>query len=190
MDAPYQIVSEINSLGEMLGGLADIAAAAPRHYAGQKKDISSVLAALQEFNECVRYLNTRRSDGAILRLDSEAAVQDALYLILRPWIRDLVAETPTERLASRFTVRDFASKELRLIIEAKFIRDKQHGKTVAKELHDDIEVYRHDSFYDTIIFFIYDPDSNIPDERELRRTIEQARVYDGRPFHCTLIVKP
>lgn len=82
----------------------------------------------------------------------------------------------------RTSLRDFVSEELRLIIEAKFIRDKQH--------HDDIEVYRHDPRYDTIVFFIYHPDSNIPDERELRRTIEQSHVYDGRPLNCLLIVKP
>src|SRR5438094_6230385 len=124
--------------------------------------------------------------GSTMRL----RFQDALYLILRPWIPDLVAETPTERLANRFTVRDFVSKTLRLIVEAKFVRDKQHGKMIAKELHDDIEVYRHDPYYDTILFFIYDPDSNIPDERELRRTIEQSRVYDGRTFNCLVVVKP
>jgi hypothetical protein len=181
-------VAEIKEAAEVLGGLAALAGSPQT--SSKWRDVPVVIAALQEFNECVRYLNTRRSDGAILRLDAEAAVQDALYLILRPWIPDLVAETPTERLASRFTIRDFVSKELRLIIEAKFVRDKQHGKAITKELHDDIEVYRHDPLYDTIIFFIYDPDSSIPDERELRRTIEQSRVYDGRTFNCLVVVKP
>jgi hypothetical protein len=174
----------------MLGGLANISPAGGRGAGEQVRNTQDVVAALEEFNECVRYLNTRRSSGAILRLDSEAAVQDAIYLVLRPWIQDLIAETPTEKIASRFTVRDFKSKELRLVVEAKFIRDKQHGKIITKELHDDIEVYRHDPVCDTIIFFIYDPDSNIPDERELRRTIEQSRIYDGRPLTCVLIVKP
>jgi hypothetical protein len=35
-----------------------------------------------------------------------------------------------------------------------------------------------------------DPDSLIPDQNELRRTIEQSRTYDGRPLKCRLIVKP
>jgi len=76
------------------------------------------------------------------------------------------------------------------VVEAKFIRDADHGKGVSKELHDDIEVYRHNPHCDTIVFFIYDPNSLIPDQRELRRTIEQSRVYDGRPLACKLIVKP
>ena len=38
-----------------------------------------IVAALDEFMECVRYLNTRRSDTT-LALTSEAAVQDAVFL--------------------------------------------------------------------------------------------------------------
>jgi hypothetical protein len=135
-------------------------------------------------------LNTRRNEGAILALDSEADVQDALYLILRPWVRDLIPETPTEKTGNRYTIRDFFSRSLRSVIEAKIVRDAAHGKAISKELHDDIEVYRHHPFCETIIFFVYDPDSLIPDQRELRRTIEQARSYDGVPLVCKLVIKP
>lgn len=113
-----------------------------------------------------------------------------MYLILRPWVPDLIPEAPTDKTGNRFTIRDFISRELRLVVEAKFVRDRNHGKYLSKELHDDIEVYRHNSWCDTILFFVYDPDSKIPDERELRRTIEQSRTYDGRPLTCVLIVKP
>jgi hypothetical protein len=179
----------VPNYGELIGGLAALATKESQSGA-TRQGITDICAALDEFNECVRYLNTRRSEGAVLKLDSEAAVQDAVYLILRPWVPDLVSESPTEKSGNRFTVRDFCSPSLRLVIEAKFVRDKQHGKNISKELHDDIEVYRHNTWSDTILFFIYDPDSNIPDERELRRTIEQSRSYDGRALFCKLIVKP
>jgi hypothetical protein len=178
------------ALADILGGLAGIATSRPSASVASGIDVEDVCAALQEFTECVRYLNTRRSVGAVLQLDSEAAVQDTLYLILRPWVSDLVPESPSEKIGNRFTVRDFLSRRLRLVVEAKFVRDKQHGKSISRELHDDIEVYRHNPYCDTILFFVYDPDSNIPDERELRRTIEQSRVYDGRPLTCKLVVKP
>jgi hypothetical protein len=190
MDGQVPSVAEPPTIAEILGGLAELASTRRPGPSTTGKTIADVLLALQEFSECVRYLNTRRSSGAILRLDSEAAVQDALYLILRPWVPDLVPESPTDKAGNRFTVRDFTSRSLRLVLEAKFVRDKQHGRSISKELHDDIEVYRHNPYCDTILFFIYDPDSNIPDERELRRPIEQARVYDGRPLACSLIVKP
>lgn len=183
-------MAELSPAARMVGGLAQLAAQTATSGSSEGVSVIDVCAALSEFNECVRYLNTRRSEGAILQLDSEAAVQDSLFLVLRPWIRDLVPETPTDRTGNRYSVRDFVSRSLRLIIEAKFVRDKQHGKSISKELHDDIEVYRHNPNCETVLFFVYDPDANIPDVRELQRTIEQSRVYDGRALKCILIVRP
>lgn len=183
-------MAEVRAIADVVGGLAELATASAARKTDGALSVGDVCAALAEFNECVRYLNTRRSEGAVLQLDSEAAVQDALFLILRPWVTDLVPESPTDRTANRFSVIDFSSRALRLVVEAKFIRDKHHGKSVSKELHDDIEVYRHLPHCDTVVFFVYDPDANIPDVRELQRTIEQTRAYDGRPLRCILIVRP
>src|SRR5215475_14431388 len=73
----------------------------------------AIIAALNQFQECVRYLNTRRSSGAVLNLESEADVQDAIYLMLRPWVQDLVPENPTDKIANRFTIKDFLSRQAR-----------------------------------------------------------------------------
>ena len=152
--------------------------------------VDSVLAAIEEFMECVRYLNTRRSSGAILNLDDEAAVQDTLYLMLRPWISDLVPENPTDKIANRYSIKDFLSRELRLVIEAKFIRNPEHGKSISKELNDDIETYRYHPHCDDLVFFIYDPDANIPDVAALVRHIAQMRTYGSKSLRCYVVVKP
>lgn len=102
-----------------------------------------LLAALERFKECVRYLNTRRSKGAILNIQGEDDVQDALFLMLRLWVTDLTYENPTDRVANRFSIKDFLVPQARTIIEAKFVRDKSHTKSVVSELNDDIENYRH-----------------------------------------------
>lgn len=152
--------------------------------------VGRIVQALGEFMECVRYLNTRRSSGAILSLDSEAAVQDAIYLMLRPWVLDLVPENPTDKVASRYSIKDFVSKSAKTVIEAKFVRDTAHGKGISKELHDDIETYRHHPACRHLIFFIYDPDALVPDRAALERQIVVERVYDGVPLTCYLIMKP
>jgi hypothetical protein len=149
-----------------------------------------ILAGLGEFIECVRYLNTRRSGGAILKLESEADVQDAIYIMLRPWVHDLIPESPGEREANRYTIKDFVSKKAKTIVEAKYIRDKEHGKSISKELHDDIENYRHHPDCRKLIFFVYDRDALIPDQGALKRQIETERTYGGVPFVCYLLVKP
>jgi hypothetical protein len=151
---------------------------------------ADVLAALDEFQECIRYLNTRRSKGAILELNSEADVQDALYLMLRPWLRDLVTENPTDRSGNRFTLKDFLIPSLRTVVEAKFVRDKAHGRGISAELHDDIEMYRKHPSCGHLIFFIYDADSLIPDQRALVEAIEVERLYGGVPLHCHVVIKP
>ncbi len=153
-------------------------------------DATAIIAALNQFQECVRYLNTRRSQGAVLNLESEADVQDAVYLMLRPWVHDLVWENPTDRVANRYTIKDFISRQARTVIEIKFVRDASHGRQISREMHDDIENYRHHSHCRTIVFFVYDPDSLIPDQETLRQQIEEPRSYGGRPLRCVLVVKP
>jgi hypothetical protein len=149
-----------------------------------------LLRALDQFTECVRYLNTRRSSGAILSLESEADVQDALFLMLRPWFIDLVGETPTAKSENRFVIKDFLVPCAKTVIEVKFIRDKAHGKSVSEELHDDIEMYRKHPDCDRIIFFIYDPDSYIPSQKSLIDPIEVERTYDGKTLNCRVLIRP
>jgi len=151
--------------------------------------VNSIIAALEQFMECVRYLNTRRSSTSLL-LESEGAVQDALYLMLRPWIHDLIPESPTERVANRYAIKDFASYSLRTVVEAKYIRDKDHGKSITRELNDDIETYRYHLYCDHLVFFIYDPDGNIPDATALKTHICDARMYGGKVLHCHSIIRP
>ncbi len=158
--------------------------------ASEACDVHELLRAMNEFMECVRYLNTRRSKGTILRLESEADVQDALYLMLRPWIRDLVAEYYLPSSANRTVIADFYSKQARTLIEVKYIRDKAHGKGVSKELHDDIEMYKNIVDCEAVIFFIYDPETLIPNVESLTTAIRVDRRYGDRSLSCHLIVKP
>ncbi len=151
---------------------------------------SNVVSALEQFQECVRYLNTRRSKGAIIDIKNEDDLQDVIFLMLRPWIRDLVPENPTERIASRFVIEDFLSKELDTVVEAKFIRDKNHGRAISKELHDDIETYRNHQYCAELVFFIYDPNAMIPDTLALRRQIEGERNYNGKRLNVRCVIKP
>jgi hypothetical protein len=181
----------VNSPADICAGLATVSKKYALETSAQPTaEFASIVGALENFMECVRYLNTRRSGGAVLSLESEADVQDAIYLMLRPWVKDLIPEDPTGRIGNRFTIKDFVSASARTIIEAKFIRDKDHGKSISKELHDDIENYRHHSYCDNIVFFVYDPDTHIPDSDSLKRAIHAARIYDGHSLNVLLIIKP
>jgi hypothetical protein len=186
--------TNLRSLAAAIGGLAELGSTARKACAAPPTTrISAVLFALKEFDVCVRYLNTRRSAGAVINIESEADVQDVLYLLLRPWIVDLAYESPADKSANRYVIKDFSSKAGRFVIDAKYIRDKEHGRLISKELHDDIEMYRTHPHCDDLVFFVYDPDALIPDQRALREAIEVERAYGGeeaRHLTCHIVVKP
>jgi REase_DpnII-MboI len=116
------------SLKQILLGLEAVAAAhgAANDAAVSKVSVADVLAALNSFSDIVRYLNTRRSKAASLVLSDEAAVQDALFLMLRPLISDLTPENPTDKIGGRYSIKDFVSHATRIVVEAKYIRDVAH----------------------------------------------------------------
>jgi hypothetical protein len=183
----------LSPVATALGGLAALARDKPLAGLSPQEGVGPTILALREFDACVRYLNTRRSAGAVINIQSEADVQDVLYLLLRPWIVDLTYESPGDKSANRFVIKDFSSASQRFVIDAKFIRDKEHGRLISKELHDDIEMYRTHPHCDHLIFFVYDPGGFIPDQRALRIAIEIERAYGegGRKkLACHLIVKP
>jgi hypothetical protein len=187
------ISTEISKIAAALGGLAQLGSNINTETVTSPPGIAPALLALREFDACVRYLNTRRSAGAVLDIQSEADVQDVLYLLLRPWVVDLVYESPGDKSANRYAIKDFLSPQGRFVIDAKFIRDKEHGRLISKELHDDIEMYRTHPRCDHLIFFVYDPDAFIPDQRALREAIEVQRAYGPggeKQLACHLIIKP
>lgn len=182
-----------NSLGALLKGIDDMrpsVASFEKNPVRTRVEIKELLAALRSFTDIVRYLNTRRSTGAILELTDEAAVQDALYLMLRPWILDLVPENPTDKIANRYNIKDFVSHSNRFVVEVKYVRSADHGKSIASELNDDIETYRYHQSCDDLVFFIYDPDAYIPDAAALERHLQSNRTYDNRILRCHAVIKP
>lgn len=182
----------MNNFEQQAEFLARVAELKPKLKDAPTKELSCahIISALEQFMECVRYLNTRRSKGTKLNLENEADVQDAIYLMLRPWVTDLIHESPTGKIGNRFAIKDFLAKSARTIIEAKFIHDEVHGKQISREIHDDIEMYRRHPECNHLIFFIYDPNSLIPNIAALSDEILTSRVYDGRSLYCYLIVKP
>src|SRR3954467_14833255 len=117
---------QLKSAANAVGGLS-LLAAARANVVAPAPGIAAALLAMREFDACVRYLNTRRSAGAVINIESEADVQDVLYLLLRPWIVDLAYESPADKTANRYVIKDFSSASGRFVVDAKYIRDKDHG---------------------------------------------------------------
>lgn len=185
--------NNLKSVASALGGLSRLGSSASKAGVAPAPRVGPVLYALREFDACVRYLNTRRSAGAIINIESEADVQDVLYLLLRPWIVDLVYESPADKSGNRYVIKDFSSAAGCFVVDAKYVRNEEHGRLISKELHDDIEMYRTHPRCKDLVFFVYDPNALIPDQRALREAIEVERAYGPggeKVLRCHLIVKP
>ena len=181
-------------LTTILTGIEALGRKGANNSSGKHEDVGptvkQVLDALGSFNEIVRYLNTRRSKGAILDITNEAAVQDVVYLMLRPWVLDLIYENPTDKVGNRYTIKDFVSPQGKFVVEAKYVRNADHGKKIVSELNDDIETYRYHRSCEDLIFFIYDPENHIPDAASVERHLRTSRSYDGKTLRCHGMIKP
>lgn len=150
--------------------------------------IKKVVEILEAFSDCIGYSNNRRSK-VIIDTSKEAGVQDILYFMLRPYICDLVPEQPNSGSTRQYVIQDFRSKKLKLIIEAKRVRDKSHGKSIKKEINDDILNYKNDSDCENLIFVIYDPESYIESPSGLAEHADGEHTHGEKKLYVKTIIK-
>ncbi len=151
-------------------------------------NLDNVIDLIDAFEDCVGYSNNRRSE-VILDTSAEDGVQDLLYFMLKPYIFDLVPEQPVSNETRQYSIQDFRSKSLRTVIEAKKIRNKSHGKTIKKELNDDIGEYKHDEECDNLIFVIFDPEHFIESRSGLIRNFDGIHSHGSKSLFVKTIIK-
>lgn len=155
--------------------------------------LDTLIKALDAFPTLVGYVNSRRSKGTLLAIDSEADVQDLLYLSLKPLFSDLVYEQPTEKGSAGYSVGDFSIQSLQLILEAKYVAEKKDVKARADEIAEDIWKYANQTDCKFIVFFVYDPNLLIPDRANFAR-LSSATGGDfkakGREVEIITVIKP
>jgi hypothetical protein len=80
-----------------------------------------------------RYDNDSLSTPIKWPITAEKEVQDILWIILRPYFRDLIDEETLPKLGHSSYKPDFAIPSLRTLIEVKFARKKSDFKDIEKE---------------------------------------------------------
>jgi len=155
---------------------------------GLANSVEDILLLLTAFPDCVGYSLNRRS-SPIMPLNNEASVQDLMYFMLRPAIIDLMPEQPIANATRQYSLEDYMCRNLGTIVEAKFVRSKQHGRELKKELHDDIGEYKADANCQHLIFFVYDPNKFVESPTALRKAVEGAHVHNGKGMNVYCIVQ-
>lgn len=79
-------------------------------------------------------LTHRRKGAQPLVFENEYDVQDLLHTLMRPWVSDIRPEEFTPSYAGSSTRMDFLLPKYRLVLELKFVRDRQHARKIGDEL--------------------------------------------------------
>jgi hypothetical protein len=121
----------------------------------------------------------------------EYDVQDLLFAMLKPIIRDLEREDLTRKVSGDSGRTDLSSQEYGLIIEVKRIRDEKHADRVAAECRERVMRYGEADGLRDLFFFVYDPARLIGDRDNFVKGLHVGVVrYRDREFRVQCIVAP
>ncbi len=134
---------------------------------------------------------TRNSRAAKWHIDNEYHVQALLWTILSPIFPDLKREEYAAQIGPIQPRIDFGIPSLRLLVEAKFARDRSALKNMINEIAQDASNYfTTPGAYDSLLVFIWDNEGHTQDYdlvisglRQFERVIDAVIV--GRPGHMT-----
>ncbi|MEK7625520.1 MAG: hypothetical protein AAB467_04195 [Patescibacteria group bacterium] len=156
-------------------------------------EFEKILTHLECFGDNFAYLNSRRLKGSVMTINSEADVQDLLFVMLKPSFPTLTFEDPGAKAAASFAIKDLYFPLSKTVLEAKYVYESKDVKSVEKQLHDDIMKYSANLDCEAIIFFIFDPNFSLSDRRTFVQKMTQTKgqfMRDGREITITTIIRP
>lgn len=134
---------------------------------------------------------TKNSRAAKWHIDNEYHVQALLWTILAPIFPDLKREEYAAQIGPIQPRVDFGIPSLRLLVEAKFARDRSALKNVVNEIAQDASNYfTKPDAYDSLLVFVWDKEGHTQDHSHVISGLRQFdRVVDAvivsRPGHMT-----
>jgi REase_DpnII-MboI len=131
----------------------------PHQDAPKPAEIEELLDILIKGLRRAMYPLTHRRKGAqALSFSTEYDVQDLLHVLLRPWVADIRPEEFTPSYAGSSTRMDFLLPVHKIVIELKFVRDRNHAKKIGDELIVDIDHYQQHPGCSRLWCVVFDPD--------------------------------
>lgn len=139
-------------------------------------EISDLLEILLKgLRRAMHPLTHRRKGSQALSFSTEYDVQDLLHALLRPWVADIRPEEFTPSYAGSTTRMDILLPKYGIVIELKFVRDKNHAKKIGDELIIDISHYQRHPDCRYLWCVIFDQDHLLPNAAGLKNDLEGER---------------
>jgi len=123
--------------------------------------IKLVINLCERFHLVAHQLRSRHDNRSTIDVQDEYDVQDLFHALLRLYFDDIRREEPAPSIAGSSSRIDFLLTRERILIETKMPRSRLADKRLKEELSIDLKCYQKHPGFDTLIFFVYDPDKCI-----------------------------
>ncbi len=137
----------------------------------------------------INFLFNRKHNKPSFTVDDEYDLQDILYVIIKSIFSDAKFEEHTIKHAGRTKIVDIVIPSINVIIEIKYVRDKNHASSVADEIKIDIESYHVHPNCETLCVLVYDPKKYITDSYSFMQDLTGLRVVNNKKFEIRTIIK-
>jgi hypothetical protein len=135
---------------------------------------------LKGLRRAMHPLTHRRKGAQALSFTTEYDVQDLLHALLRPWVADIRPEEFTPSYAGSSTRMDFLLPKHKIVLELKFVRDRNHAKRIGDELIVDISHYQRHPDCSHLWCVVFDQDHLLTNAEGLKTDLEgQRSTRDG-----------
>ena len=142
--------------------------------------IDIVIKICSNFHRAILQMKKRHDNRQYIDIKDEYDVQDMLHTFLKLHFDDIRPEEWTPSYAGSASRVDFLLKQEKIVIEVKKTRTKLRDREAGEQLIIDIDRYKSHPDCDTLICFVYDPDSLINNpaglENDLNRKNDELNV--------------
>lgn len=154
-----------------------------------------VLTILRRFDVSAKALTNRPRQKTENPQDyiitGEYDVQDLLYCILKPIIKDLQRENPLEKSTGKSGRPDLTSDMLGMVIEIKYTKNSERANKIIEECKSRVVTYSKKTSLKHLIFFIYDPMYYLDDPDNFIHSFDSPNTsWGGRQFDVKGIISP
>jgi hypothetical protein len=129
------------------------------------------------FPRAVNALKDRQKNRLPFLIENEYDVQDLVYAMLLPHIKDIRREEAAPSFAGRAARIDFLLKDEKIVLETKMPRPGLGPKEIRSQLIEDMVSYRSNN-YKLFIAFVYDPLRKIENPDGVKNDLEREMSTD------------
>lgn len=173
----------LNSAKEILNSMIQEIQSFQETPTNELKDVDSIRIVeniCNRFHLVARQIEKRHGNQSTIIVKNEYDVQDLLHALLKVNFDDVRSEECTPSYAGGASRMDFLIKQEKIVIEVKMTRKGLGAKEVGDQLAIDIQRYQAHPDCETLICFVYDPDSRVVNpvgiENDLNRKTELLKV--------------